>query len=138
MSHSRVVNVMAPGATWDVYVGRGNCPRRGPAGRTRFGNPWPVARYGHDAMRRYLDYVERLMRPEDGIPAFREAVAGLRGKVLGCWCVGRFPVCHGEVLARLADGEDLAAIRLDVLSRLDPQGELFDAGRAPARTHEEG
>lgn len=63
------------------------------------------------------------------------------GKVLGCWCVGRFPVCHGEVLARLADAVDmlaeLALIRADVLARLDPQGDLFGAGARVAPAHHE-
>ena len=127
--HPRIVNVMAPGASWDVYVGRGSCPKRGAAGRTRFGNPWPVARYGDRAMTLYLDWVEKLQATSN---PFREAVRELRGKVLGCWCVGRFPVCHGEVLARLADGEDLTAIRADVLSRLAPQGELFAATSEPS------
>lgn len=129
--HPRLVNVATAGAEWDVYVGRGNCPRRGPAGRTRFGNPWPVARYGVDAMKRYLDHVEKLLKT---VPAFGAAVRELRGKVLGCWCVGRYPCCHGEVLARLADAVDMLAelvlIRADLLARLEPQAELFGA---PAR-----
>lgn len=137
--HPRLVNVMDPAAEWDVYVGRGNCPRRGPSGRTRFGNPWTVARYGHEAMTRYLDHVENLLKT---VPAFGAAVRELRGKVLGCWCVGRYPCCHGEVLARLADAVDMLAelvlIRADVLARLYPQGELFGASaRAATSTHEE-
>jgi hypothetical protein len=123
VSHPRVVNVMARGATWDVYIGRGRCPRTGARGP--WGNPFKVAEHGDDAMTLFLDFLaeRRLLVAK----ARRE----LAGKVLGCWCAGRLPVCHGDVLARLADGDDLAAIRRDVLAVLRPQGELFgDAPRA--------
>ena len=35
-------------------------------------------------------------------PDLMAALGELRGKVLGCWC--KPEMCHGEVLARLADG----------------------------------
>jgi len=36
-------------------------------------------------------------------PALMAALPELRGKVLGCWCVPL--VCHGHVLAELANEE---------------------------------
>lgn len=116
MSHPRVVNVRARAARWDVYVGRGRCPRAGHEGS--WGNPFSVAAHGLDAMRLYLDHLAK--RSSLYHEAIREQLAG---KVLGCWCAPR--LCHGDVLARLADGEPLEAIRADVLAKVE-------ALRAPA------
>jgi hypothetical protein len=129
--HPRVVNVRAKGAFWDLYVGRGPCPVRGEAGRTAFGNPWTVARYGDRALTLYMDHVARLLRESIG---FVQAVTDLAGKRLGCWCAGRYPACHAEVLAGLADAiargekplDALVAIRAEIEARLPArQGELF-------------
>jgi hypothetical protein len=128
--HPRVVNVAREGATWDVYVGRGRCPKRGEDGRTNFGNPWTVARYGDRALTLYIDHVACLLRESIG---FVQAVTDLAGKRLGCWCAGRYPACHAEVLAGLADAiargekplEALVAIRAELVARLKPQGEMF-------------
>lgn len=113
MSHERVINVRARGATWDVYVGRGKDPRSGvhagPA--APWGNPFKVEAHGPDAMRLYLDHLAA--HPRIVAQARRE----LPGLVLGCWCAPR--LCHGEVLARLADGEELEAIRADVLAQVE-------------------
>jgi hypothetical protein len=78
VSHARVVNVMAKGATWDVYIGRGRCPRTGARGP--WGNPWKVAEHGDEAMVLFLDFLSerRLL--------VAKARAELAGKVLGCWC----------------------------------------------------
>lgn len=130
--HARVVNVRA--AACDVYVGRDN---RDPKGRGRWGNPWTVARYGDRAMANYIDWIDRVLSDAPRGGRFVEALKTLEGKVLGCWCAGRYPVCHAEVLARLADAgaacgwrlEELRAalhdIRADVMSRLQPQWEMF-------------
>lgn len=43
--------------------------------------------------------------------ALRAQVGALKGKTLGCWCKGREDrslLCHGDVLAALADGKDWA------------------------------
>lgn len=107
MSHARVVNVRAKGATWDVYIGRGRCPATGELGE--WGNPWRVDRHGAMAIKLYLDgLAERA--PVEIFATIRRKLAG---KVLGCWCAPR--PCHGEILARLADGESLDVIRLDML-----------------------
>ena len=60
----------------------------------------------------------------------RRARRELAGKSLGCWCVDWEPgqafgrPCHAEVLARLANGEDLLAISKSVLERLGPPSQL--------------
>ena len=51
----------------------------------------------------------------------------LRGQALG-WCRGAEP-CHGEVLARLVDGERYDSIRDDVLQRLHHQEERAQIDR---------
>lgn len=117
--HPRVVNVRyrrkdsPPGkAKWDVYAGRQACPcsSRVCEHDGGWGNPYPVARHGEDTMVLYLDYLAT--HPEVVERARRE----LPGKVLGCWCAPR--LCHAVVLARLADGEPLGVIRLDVLKAI--------------------
>lgn len=87
---------------YDVYVGRGKCPRTGQPGE--WGNPfahvdsdlaqWKV-RTPQEAVDRHAawvrsqpDLVERIKKE-------------LRGRVLGCWC--RRPPCHGHTLARIAN-----------------------------------
>lgn len=107
MSHPRVVNVRAPGARWDVYIGRGNDPRTGKPGR--HGNPYTVREHGREGCMRL--FLARLERQDLG--ALR---AELAGKVLGCWCAPE--LCHGEPLARLADGEELDAIRTDLMAAI--------------------
>ena len=123
MSHPRVVNVRAKGARWDVYIGRGRCPATRRPGK--WGNPFKVEEHGPDAMRLYVDWLAEGGREARGmlLARVREQLAG---RVLGCFCAPR--LCHGEVLARLADGEPLEAIRADVLAQVE---EL--RARAPAR-----
>lgn len=121
--HPRVVNVRAAGAEWDVYVGRGRCPCKASPRCTHdtrvatgnvlrvmdWGNPFKVDAHGPEAMRLYMDHLVGTDTPA----LARNFLPGL---VLGCWCAGRYPVCHGEVLARLADGDELEDIRVDVLA----------------------
>ena len=53
-----------------------------------------------EAVDRYIDWI---FAPEQaGLRA--EARRELRGKVLGCWC--KPALCHGDVLAIIADGEE--------------------------------
>lgn len=73
----------------DVYIGRPGI----------FGNPFTVGIHGwRDAViEQFEEYArERIQVEED----FREAVRGLHGKVLGCWCAPK--ACHGDVLLKLA------------------------------------
>jgi Domain of unknown function (DUF4326) len=101
--HRTTVANIGDGETpFDVYIGR----QRGPAmwrggyhlPRSDWANPFKVGKDGSrevvvEKYKRYLlterpDLVARL--PE------------LKGKALGCWCAP--DLCHGHVLARLADG----------------------------------
>lgn len=118
LTRACVVNVHrirnAPMPAGFVYVGRGRCPftgRRGP-----WGNPFTVKEHGRAAMRLYLDWLRD--DPKGRLRA-RLAREHLVGKVLGCWCAPK--PCHGEVLARLANGEDLQVIRENVLARVGPE-----------------
>lgn len=101
MSHPSVVHCKR--SEFDVYVGR---KRHG----IGWGNPYPVSEFGVDAMRLYLDCLAE--RPWLVERARRQ----LAGKILGCWCAPG--PCHGDVLARLADGEELELIREDVLKSI--------------------
>lgn len=109
-----VVNVRdgIEAARWDMYVGRGRCPcrRRLCTHGTGLGNPYTVEEHGPDAMLLYIDHVAHQLRDA----SFGVIVERLRGKVLGCWCAPAR--CHGEVLARLADGDTIEAIRADWLA----------------------
>ena len=88
---------------YDVYIGRGCCPRTGL--RSRWGNPF---RIGVDGTRTQVieKYREYILNNVELLVALEE----LRGKRLGCWCVDE-PVdharehkqCHGEVLLELLE-----------------------------------
>ena len=73
-----------------------------------FGNPFPVERHGRaqciELFRAYFH--DRLGRDEE----FRQAVQGLNGKVLGCFCAPKGGVtaqdplvCHGQIIAAYLD-----------------------------------
>jgi hypothetical protein len=74
---------------FDVYIGRPSI----------LGNPYRVL--GEDfrdrAIRRFEEYARARISTDE---AWREAVKGLHGKVLGCWCAPK--ACHGDVLLKLA------------------------------------
>lgn len=79
--------------------------------KTPWGNPFTHLPLGHtkaltevatreEAIVAYENWVRESDDPE--AVWIRENVRYLAGKTLGCWCA---PLpCHGEVLARLADG----------------------------------
>lgn len=82
-------------APYDVYIGRGRCPRSGEPGH--WGNPFRVGRDGtrEEVIARYAGW----LRDEvDDERVTLEELAALDGKVLGCWCAPE--ACHGEVLER--------------------------------------
>lgn len=87
---TKVIHVSQRGALTDaeyVYIGR----------PSQWGNPFTVELHGREQAIRL--YVEWLIRQ----PALLNAIVPeLRGKTLGCWCVPK--ACHGDVLARLAEG----------------------------------
>jgi uncharacterized protein DUF4326 len=70
----------------DVYIGR----------PSKWGNPFAI---GKDGTREQVieKYRQWLMTQ----PALLAALPELTGKTLGCWCAPH--VCHGDVLAELAD-----------------------------------
>jgi hypothetical protein len=82
---------------YDVYIGRGKCPRTGEPGR--WGNPFRIGRDGERG-----EVIERYRRwLWEGIHAGQvdiAALASLHGKALGCWCAPE--PCHGEVLEAAA------------------------------------
>jgi hypothetical protein len=76
--------------TGSVYIGRPSI----------FGNPIPVGYQGKtraQVLEMYEAYARERIAKDD---KFREAVEGLYGKVLSCWC--KPLACHGDVLAILA------------------------------------
>jgi hypothetical protein len=90
---------------YDIYIGRGRCPRTGEPGR--WGNPFShrptrvagVRRVGtrEEAIARYADWLREAL---DAERISLSELAELHGKVLGCWCAPQ--ACHGEVLERAA------------------------------------
>lgn len=80
---------------FDIYIGR----------PSKWGNPIKLMR--ESERQQVLDqYEEWLMKQPELLAALPE----LRGRVLGCWCAPR--LCHGDVLARLANLPEKAASNL--------------------------
>jgi hypothetical protein len=81
---------------YDVYIGRGKCPRTGHY--YGWGNRFEIGRDGTRAevIAKYRTWIYTQ-------PKLLEAARRtLKGKVLGCWCA---PLdCHGGVLAEIANG----------------------------------
>jgi Domain of unknown function (DUF4326) len=82
---------------YDVYIGRGKCPRTGEPGR--WGNPFRIGRDGDrdEVIERYRRWLWAEIKA--GRVDLAE-LASLHGKTLGCWCAPR--ACHGEVLEEAA------------------------------------
>ena len=72
--------------THDVYIGR----------PSQWGNPFVIGKDGtrEQVIQKYRNW---LMTQ----PSLLAALPELKGRTLGCWC--SFVVCHGDVLAELAD-----------------------------------
>lgn len=86
-------------APYDVYIGRPmrsqrpeDCP---------WGNPFTIAEYGRDGC---IDKYEEWIMTQ---PQLLARLPELKGKVLGCWCAPRR--CHGEVLIKLLEEQELRA-----------------------------
>lgn len=104
---ARVIHIREyePGNPEQVYIGRPQ-PWRGLTGP--FGNPVAIGRTCPECGRVHASagstlpcyeayLVNRLVRD----PVFQAQVAGLRGKILACFC--KPGPCHGDVLARWAE-----------------------------------
>jgi len=67
--------------------------------RSRWGNPFVVGKDGtrDEVCAKHAAWI--LTQPR-----LMESIGELRGKVLGCWCAPER--CHGDTLARLADGAE--------------------------------
>lgn len=99
----RVVHVSRD--EYSIYVGRA-VPRRG-FRASKWGNPFIVGSDGNLATV-LTSYRAWLLTQPNLLAALPE----LRGKVLGCWCAPKGGVtaadphvCHGQVLAELAEKE---------------------------------
>lgn len=94
MSHPLVVNKRT--SVFDVYVGRPSI----------WGNPFShlhgtLAEFKVDLREESIDRFEKwiLSNPE----LIEKAKKELKGKILGCWCA---PLpCHGDILAKIANGD---------------------------------
>lgn len=74
---------------FDVYIGRGSI----------WGNPFKIGADGtrEEVIEKYRQYL--IENPELVIHT-----AQLKGKILGCFCT---PLpCHGDILAKIANGEE--------------------------------
>jgi len=90
-------------AAYDIYIGRGRCPRTGRSGP--WGNPFAIGRDGDRDTVIAKHRAWFLAQPDLVARAQRE----LRGKVLGCWCSPA--ACHGDTLAEIANASELPGDR---------------------------
>jgi hypothetical protein len=75
---------------YDIYIGRPSI----------WGNPFAIGRDGsrEEVILKYEAYIKNN-------PKLMRLVKGLQNQTLGCWCK---PLsCHGDVLAKLADGVEV-------------------------------
>ena len=107
---ARVVHVSR--SAFDVYIGRGRSPTSGRPGS--WGNPWTVKDHGRrGCMESFLAMVEECVASPGWLERTRRELGGQR---LGCWCAPE--LCHGDILARLANGMPWPAVRSWALDRL--------------------
>ena len=78
-------------AEFDVYIGR----------PSKWGNPYSLGKDG-DRTEVIEKYKEHLRSRPDLI---ENARSELKGKTLGCWCAPQ--LCHGDILAFIAEGNDI-------------------------------
>lgn len=76
---------------YDVYIGR----------PSKWGNPFSIGPDG-DRTEVIDKYKEHLRSNPDLIEDARNE---LKGKTLGCWCAPN--LCHGDILAFVAEGNDI-------------------------------
>jgi hypothetical protein len=99
MNNTKVVHCMKE--PFDVYIGRGRCPRTGKL--SKFGNPFShqlnsIARFKVNSRREAIEKYREWIQTQ---PELMAALHELKGKTLGCWCAPQ--PCHGEVLIELVN-----------------------------------
>lgn len=72
---------------FDVYIGR----------PSKWGNPFSIGKDG--SREEVISKYEEWIKTQDDLMSDIEE---LRWKILGCWCSPK--PCHGDVLARIANG----------------------------------
>lgn len=113
---TRVVHCMIE--PYDIYIGRGRCPKSGQfhgtilqnkPGNFFYGNPWShkksaVAQFqtanAEESVLKFRQYIDS--RPQ----LIEQIRQELRGKTLGCWCKTKknpHAPCHGDILAAIAN-----------------------------------
>lgn len=92
---------------FDIDIGRANHGRNNmnntPIGEPGWlGNPYPKSDHGREKCIELFreDFVERLQNDSE----FRNAVEGLAGKTLGCYCKPK--ACHGDVIREFIEDGD--------------------------------
>eukprot|EP00027_Filamoeba_sp_ATCC50430_P008997 CAMPEP_0168560280 /NCGR_PEP_ID=MMETSP0413-20121227/10976_1 /TAXON_ID=136452 /ORGANISM="Filamoeba nolandi, Strain NC-AS-23-1" /LENGTH=214 /DNA_ID=CAMNT_0008591571 /DNA_START=11 /DNA_END=652 /DNA_ORIENTATION=- len=97
---------------YDVYIGRKNptVPESYEPDADKWGNPFKIDRDGdrEECLAKYIDWVVK----QDHI--IQAAKRELKGKALGCWCAPQ--LCHGYVLATIANEEELDKFAQDTAS----------------------
>lgn len=93
-------------APYDVYIGR----------PSKWGNPYRLIRESEREaiLVRYREWLNT--QPELLEAVYQE----LRGKVLGCWCAPK--LCHGDILAEIANGPRYDDVFFQGLKLLDETG----------------
>lgn len=87
---------------YDVYIGRGRCPNTGRPGK--WGNPFSEKLHGRaKCIEMYEDWLDGKINIGQQPPTKEAIRRELKNEVLGCWCSPK--ACHGDVLARIANGE---------------------------------
>lgn len=111
----------------EVYIGRA-CYRGGwELPQSKWHNPYTVNKYGDKAITLYEEYIRNS-------PLINN-IEELRGKVLGCWCIGKqrkcsktntveIPVeipkeipmiCHGQVLIKILNETNKPPLKLRII-----------------------
>jgi hypothetical protein len=94
---------------YDIYIGRGRCPKTGKPGK--FGNDWShkpgLAKHKVNSLGEALFQYNKDLEAHPELVA--QIVAECKDQTLGCWCKpkrgfrGRV-LCHGQIIAAKCDG----------------------------------
>jgi len=110
----------------DVYIGRHGYNGEKDITNTEIGEPgWlgnPFRLDDHDREESVARFCDLLLERVDDDPKLRRALAEeVAGRTLGCWCRpvdDEEPLCHGDVIARVADA--LADKSAQLTTEVDP------------------